>query len=143
MEKCTTEKWLIQQMWNMSREIIHQSFSPSAVEYLRRCQENYRFELKRFREKKSLYASKMVCLENDLRNYFNACRDYDGSVAAANGRENCLRALYGSIPWGIKTNDFIDMLVKRPTYNTNVAVAFCMNWCIDRLYNTIPAPRIF
>ena len=82
-------------------------------------------------------------LENDLRNYIQSDRDYDGSVSAANGRTRCLQTLYGSIPYGIKTERFVDMLLMRPTWNVEDSVKWCLAWC-QREYERRPvAPKIF
>jgi hypothetical protein len=137
MEKCNTEKWLIQQMWNMRREMKLQSFSYSSVSYLRNCKENYERELKRFREFKSIESKQLIPLENNLRNYLEFMRT-DGCIKSTEKHRKLLGELYCSIPCKIRIGDFIDKMLVRPTWNVEVTIAFLMTWVIERLYNTIP-----
>lgn len=85
----------------------------------------------------------LTALKKDLRNYFLADRYYDGSATSANGRNRCLMAVYGSLPYGIRTDRFVDVLLNRPTWCIDTSVNWCIAWVERELLKRPKAPQIF
>jgi hypothetical protein len=79
----------------------------------------------------------LTILRNDLRSYFLNVKDYlksggDATICAA--KENCRFACFGSLPWGISSTKFSQVLDWVPgSWNIESQIDYCVEWVENEL----------
>lgn len=72
---------------------------------------------------------------SDLKNYIEACREYDGSVMAANSRQHCLVAVLGSLPVNVSGSQFGRFMATNLSFGPDIEnqVDYAVNWVRNKL----------
>lgn len=88
----------------------------------------------------------LTILRNDLRAFFLNVKDYlqsggDATICAA--KENCRFACFGSLPWGISSTKFSQVLDWVPgSWNIESQIDYCIEW-VETELSKKKSPKVY
>jgi hypothetical protein len=84
-----------------------------------------------------------ITLQDDIRNYFELDKEYDGSANMANARINLLNSCCGDLPWEVDEKKFVNMIYSLPSsWSVESLTNAALQW-VERQKRKNTAPKIY